>query len=515
MPISLTRYVDITSGVGAATNVGTRQLGGQFFDDNALIPSGGQITFSGGTGAALTAEVLAYFGAGTEEYLRAVQYFGWVSKNITSPQVLSFARWNSVACAPVIFGAKGPQTLAEWTSITAGAFTLQMGATTQALTNLNFSGAGSLSAVATILQSAIQAISGGGALWTGATVVWDSTTQQFNLLGGLTGTATISVTAGTPPNDIAAQLGWLDAFPTTILGNGAAAETPVQALTTAAANNNNFGSFGFMNGAGLSLSQVTSIAQWNNGENVTFMYVLPVTAANASSWFTALGLIGGTAPTLDPQLTGQFPEMMPMMILAATDYTDPNSTVNYMYQQFDTVGIQAAVTSDLGANTYDPLSINYYGNTQTAGQIINFYQRGVMWGSDTSPLDQNTYANEIWLKDALGAALMTLLLALGKVSANIAGQAQIINIMQGVINQALYNGTISVGKILTVIDQLYITQITNDPNAWKQVQNIGYWLGVVFVPTVVNGQNEYIAQYTLIYSKDDVIRTINGSDILI
>lgn len=514
MPISLSRYIDITSGVGAGTAVGTRQLGGQFFDDNPLIPSNGQITFSGGSPATLTAEVLAYFGAG-EEYNRAVQYFGWVSKNITAPKALTYARWNSIACAPVIFGAEGPQLLASWTSITAGAFTLQMGATTHPFTGLNFSAAGSLSAVASIIESAIQAISAGGAVWTGATVVWDSTAQQFNLVGGATGANTISVTAGGSPNDIAGQLGWLDAFPTTIIGNGAGVQTPVQALTNAASNNNNFGSFGFMNGAALDLAQVTTIAEWNNGENVMFMYCLPVTAANASSWAEALALIGGTAATLDPLNANQYPEMMPMMILAATDYTKPNATVNYMFQQFDNVGIQASVTTDTGANTYDPLSVNYYGNTQTAGQIINFYQRGVMWGSSTSPLDQNTYANEIWLKDALGAALMTLLLAVGKVSANNSGMAQILTIMQGVVNQALFNGTISVGKVLTTVEQLYITQITDDINAWKQVQNIGYWLGVEFVPTVVNGSTEYTAVYTLIYSKDDVIRTITGSDILI
>ena len=77
-PISLERYVEITSGVGAANNVGTRQLIGRFFDDNALIPTLSQVTFNN------AADVLSYFGAG-EEYNRAVQYFGWVSKNITSP----------------------------------------------------------------------------------------------------------------------------------------------------------------------------------------------------------------------------------------------------------------------------------------------------------------------------------------------------------------------------------------------------------------------------------------------
>lgn len=505
MPISLQRYVDIISGVGAANNVGTRQLIGRLFDDNALIPSNAQVTFN------TAAEVLSYFGTG-EEYNRAIQYFGWVSKNITSPQALSFARWNSVACAPVIFGAKGSQLVASWTSITAGAFHLTMGTHTFSLTGINFSAAASLTDVATTLTTAIQTQGmTGGTLWTAATVVWNSTTQQFNLTGGATGAAVISVAAGSSPNDIAGQLGWLSA--STIIGAGAAIQTLTACLTQSAAANNNFGSFAFVGGSAFSLAQVEEIATWNRAQNVQFMYCLPVTAANASAWQAGAGAIGGTAPTLDPQISGQYHSMLPMMVLAATNYAAANSTQNYMFQVFP--GITASVTDDADANTYDALSINYYGNTQTAGQIINFYQRGVMWGASTDPLDQNTYANEIWLKDALGAALMTLLLALGKVSANTAGRAQILNIMQGVVDQALFNGTISVGKILTPVQQLYIIQITDDPNAWKQVQNIGYWLGIDFVPTVVNGQNEFIAEYTLLYSKDDVIRQITGSDILI
>jgi len=504
MPISIQKYVDITSGVGAANNVGTRQLIGRLFDDNALIPSNAQVTFNN------AAEVLSYFGAGSE-YSRALQYFGWVSKNITSPEALSFARWNSVACAPVIFGAKGAQTLASWTSITSGAFHLTMGSETNSFTGLNFSSAGSLSGVASVIQTAINAISAGGALWTGATVTWDATNQRFDLVGGTTGTAAISVAAGTSPNDIASQLGWLSA--STILGPGAPVQTLTQCLTQSAAANNNFGSFEFIGGSSFTLSQAEEIANWNVAQNVMYIYCLPVIAANASAWEAALGTTGGIAPTLDPQISGQYHSMIPMMILAATDYAAANSTQNYMYQVIPS--LTASVTDDADSNTYDALSINYYGNTQTAGQIISFYQRGVMWGASTDPLDQNTYANEIWLKDALGAALMTLLLALGKVSANTAGQAQILNIMQGVVNQALFNGTISVGKVLTPVQQLYITQITDDVNAWKQVQNIGYWLGINFVPTVVNGQNEFTAVYTLLYSKDDVIRQITGSDILI
>jgi len=83
--------------------------------------------------------------------------------------------------------------------------------------------------------------------------------------------------------------------------------------------------------------------------------------------------------------------------------------------------------------------------------------------------------------------------------------------LQNVINQALNNGTISVNKTLTTSQQMYVTSVTNDPDAWHQVQDIGYWVNCVIV--VVG--NEYQAKYTLVYSKDDVINFVSGTHVLI
>ncbi|OWK47565.1 hypothetical protein FRUB_01264 [Fimbriiglobus ruber] len=57
-----------------------------------------------------------YFGTGSEEYARAEFYFGWVSKNITAPQQISFWFWNDdVATADLIYGASGTYALATFT----------------------------------------------------------------------------------------------------------------------------------------------------------------------------------------------------------------------------------------------------------------------------------------------------------------------------------------------------------------------------------------------------------------
>lgn len=500
MAIKLNRYVDITSVVGASANVGTRQLIGRFYDDNALIPTNSDVEFDN------LDDVGNYFGTDTEEYSRAAFWFGWVSKNGTDAQSISFARWASAATAPQIFGAIQPQTLNAWKAITAGSFTLALAGTSHTLTAMDFSGANSLADVAGVIQTKIRAQA--TTMWTGATVTYDPVRGSFNFTGGVTGAnSSISVTAGTGGADVAAQLGWLS--PSAILSDGIAVQSITDVLNTSANANNNFGSFTFI--ADLAEDQILEAATWNAAQDNMFLYSVRCTSANATDLQTELANINDCTLTLCP-ITTEYPEQVPMMIMSSTDYNAVNSTQNYMFQIFN---LTPSVTTDADADTYDALKINYYGQTQTAGQLIQFYQRGFMQGLPNSPLYQNVYANEVWLKDAAGAAIMTVLLSQNKIPANAAGRAKILNILQGVINQALSNGTISVGKALNVNQQLYITNATGDPDAWRQVQNIGYWVDVQIVTAVVDGITVYKAVYTLIYSKDDVILKVEGSDILI
>jgi hypothetical protein len=139
-----------------------------------------------------------------------------------------------------------------------------------------------------------------------------------------------------------------------------------------------------------------------------------------------------------------------------------------------------------------------------------------MMGLSTDAVDMNTYANEQWLKDAAGSAIMSLLLSMPKVSANEKGRAQLLTVIQSVIDTALFNGTIAIGKTLNTIQKLYIGSITGDDLAWHQVQAIGYWVDCVLESYVtVDGRTEWKASYTLMYGKDDVVRSVDGSHILI
>ncbi len=499
MAIAFTKYVDITSGVGGGSTVRRRDLILRLFTTNTLLATGTTAEFESAD------EVLAYFGSTSEEYKRAAFYFGFVSKNITAPQKIAFTRWADVATVPMIWGAKA-QSLAALNDIVAGSLVLSIGGTSHELTALNFSTAAAYADVATVLEDAIQSQTGGQ--FTGATVTYSASRGGFNLVaGGPAGAAVISVSEADPSDGTAAAIGW---GASAIMSDGAAAQSVATLLADSTEASNNFASFAFI--PSLTDDEIDEAAIWNATQNVMFLFLVPASAAKAQDYYDLLASYPGIGVTLSP-LASEYPELLPGAILAATAYTRRNSVQNYMFQQ---AILTPGVTTTADSDTYDAIRVNYYGQTQTAGQNVSFYQRGVLMGTGTAPTDMNIYANEIWLKDAAGAAIMTLLLSLARLSANSTGRSQLLATLQGIVNEAVFNGTVSIGKDLTTTQKLYIDQITGDPVAWQQIQTIGYWLDVVFEQiTTEDGRTEYKAVYTLVYSKDDQVRKVEGSHILI
>jgi len=510
MAIAFTKYVDIVSGVGGVGGVSQRELIGRIYTSNALVPTGGALEFTE------LLEVAEFFGTASEEYQRASFYFGFVSKNITQADKISFSFFSGLATAPLIYGGTEGKAVSDYTGISDGQLLLTMGAVTVELTALDFTTAASLSDVATVMQTAVQA-GDASALWSGATVTYDAVRGSFNLVGGDTGEAVISTAPATGGTDMRSLLGWVDSGIITSTGalfsDGIDAATPVEALTTSVDQSNNFGSFLFQ--PSLTLPEIETIAEWTDAQNVRFIYCVPVDSATAATYYAALQNNGGTAVTLS-ETANEYPEMVPMILLASTKYSQPNSVQNYMYQVFD---LTPSVTTTTDSNTYDGIRINYYGQTQNAGQFVEFYQRGKLMGQSTDPIPMNVYANEIWLKDAMGVALLNLLLALPTLPANKKGRASVMTTCQSVINRALGdgkgNGTISIGKVLNDTQKAYIGTLTADSLAWRQVSTLGYWLDAYIQEFDNAGTTDYKAVYKLVYAKDDAILKVEGSHILI
>lgn len=498
MAIAFTKYINIVSGVGGVA-VATRELIGRLFTTNPLAPTGSFFEFTSAS------DVGNYFGLTSVEYYRSLYYFSYISKNITAPQKISIARWTDVDVPPLIYGAKLTTTLTQFQAISNGSFTLQMGADVHVIGGLDFAAATSYSDIASIIQAAIIAFS--GVQWTGARVNYDAGRGSFNLVGGDAVVATISVSDSGSGTQIRSLIGW--AGLNAIFSDGALAETITQTLDNSANASNNFLSFLFI--PALTIDEATEATVWTDGQGVNYQYMLPVNIIDGATYSAALINYSGTAMTAS-ETAGEYPEMLPMANIAATNYDARNSVSSSMFLQSN---LTPSVSDTTTSNTLDSLRINYYGVTQNAGQQIAFYQRGYLTGTGTDIIDINIYANEVWLKSSLGSVIMGAFLSLSEIPANNEGQIQLLVVVQSVIDQALTNGTISIGKNLTNTQKLYITQITGDPNAWYQVQNIGYWIDIEIVPYVNNAITEYKAVYTLIYSKNDTIRKVEGSDILI
>ncbi|HIC0447218.1 TPA: DUF3383 domain-containing protein [Escherichia coli] len=513
MAISFKKYVDITSGVGAGASVKNRELIGRLFTSSPLLAVD---VIAEATDADSVGKLFGYY---SEEYKRALFYFSWISKLTTRAKKISFARYAPDGAKGGIIGTDVGAVagdIANYSVVVNKKITINITSgysSVSGVLTLDFSTATNLTEVAAIIQTAARnAFEQNIPQAVGLTVEWDPVGRRFLLTMGVSGVISIKIQGGDEAT--LALLGWV----TPTYNTGAEPEKPQDAVARTTNISNNFGSFVFLDA--LTIADVIEIAKWNAAQNVMFQFYVPVSSKyefteggdGYGDYYEILKGYAGTGLTytLSPD---EYHEMMPMIILAATDYNRRNSAQNYMFQQFS---VTPTVTDTAFSNTLDSYRLNYYGRTQTAGQNIDFYQRGLLMGGNTAPVDMNTYANEQWLKGLMESKVMSLQLSMPAVSANASGRSQLIAVLQAGIDPALYNGVISVGKTLNTEKRMFITEATGDDLAWAQVQNLGYWLDCWFEEyTTSDGRTEYKAVYLLIYSKDDVIRKVEGTHTLI
>lgn len=501
--ISSDRYVEIISGVGGAAAFPTRQLTLRLYTNNELFPTNSVVTFSS------TSDLLTYLNGDSTslEYKQAVYYFGFISKAIRAPKQISIARWAEVNTSAQVFGVKAA-TLDQLKTYTTATLDVTLNGSTYNATAIDLSAAASYADVATVLQGKIVALD---ASLAAATVTFNSASGGFDV--DTNGDADGALTFASGTSGFLVDIG-LDAR--AVFSSGIAEQTLTQLMTSSTNLSNNFGSFAFVQD--LSLTEIEELATWNSGENFMYLYCEKSTKSNASAYYDALKGYGGLAVTLyDSSVADEYPWLHPAAEMAAINPSKPNAFPNFMFSPDPALG--PVITTDSEADTYDALRMNYMGRTQESGTTRTWYQRGVLMGGDTDATTMSVYAAEVWLKAELKSQFLNMFNALPGVTPDIAGRSYINLYLDAAVAQALPdggNGMFSVGKILTTTQKAYITQVTGSDDAWKAVQNDGYWYSVDFTSTVVeSGVTEWTANYTLIYSTAEKIRKVSGTHILI
>jgi len=507
MSIPISKYVAITTATAKLVEASKKDLIPRIFTTNPLFAANTVYEFTS------SSDVAAFAGALSAEAKFASEYFGWVSKKARKPQKLSFIRYSFEALAPYLYSTKQLTPLATFKAITNGSMNINLGGTEFELKDIDLSNIEAYADVATVIQAAIRTNTDGGALWTNATVAFNPSNSSFELTGGETGVNSINFASATSEGvDLSSLLGW-DVASAPVLSDGTAEQSVTDTLNKTIDISSNFLTFGFLNPSD-AYSNLDLISSWTAEQNFNYRFCFDLGASNYQEGIqTASKYSGLTAHyNINYGITGLNPAWIMSAILpATTNYDSQNAVKNYMFQEFPAQPIAVGVNDGNLYQTLDKLLINYNGQTQKSGKTLAFYQNGF----NTDGVDTAVFDNEAWLKDSIATDILNTMLGLDFISADKDGEAILSGILEDNAEKALTNHVFANGKVLTTAEKAYITQLTGDENTWLDVQNNGYYKGVEIVPQTQGDSTIYVGEYTLIYMKNDVIRKVTGSNILI
>lgn len=212
------------------------------------------------------------------------------------------------------------------------------------------------------------------------------------------------------------------------------------------------------------------------------------------------------------ELGTTYPGWLTCSLLASTKYSRTNSTIIQEFKALNDAGMVVTCKCDSLYNILTGLNVNFYGQTQKAGQLMAFYMEGYnLDGTDTSVSD-----NEIWLKDRITTEVFNRFVKCNKVPAGAVGRAIIKAAINGVISEGLNNLSVQPEKTISDSDKAAIIQNTGATDAPAQIYTQGYYLDVR------DGDDERagagirrVVDYILYYSTGEGIRKVTGSHVMV
>lgn len=294
----------------------------------------------------------------------------------------------------------------------------------------------------------------------------------------------------------------------------ATSEEPSVAYNRLIGRFSNFGVFSFLRV--LTPAQVKAVATANAAQNYRFLFVAALSSAamtDAGGAHAAKVAMTGTDGASGTHIVYQdkidFSEnIVPKTyilsaIISAIDWDSPEGTVSPMYRTLS--GETADVDDEDLADDLDADYINYYGCVQIHGTIRAFYQRGVNSDGETALV----FMGEVWLKSHVTTELAELMLSSAKIKANSEGLARVYTTVDAAAQDGVTNGVILTGVELDDATRAEIYSRTHDAEAADIISDGGYWL-YVWKSDDDDGANKK-AKYLLMYAKEDVIVTVEGT----
>ena len=432
------------------------------------------------SGANAISDFGAYFGKSMTEYAQLQKYFGFVSKGGNAPEKVVVARWYKENTAAFIKGEKVSLPVSTLKTVTDGSLTISLDGTTEEITGLDFSSAESYSAIATVLQTALQTS------FAGATVVYSPITGGFIVTSATTGStsSTGGVTAGETGTDVSEMLGLAGG----VLSQGVNAETFAQFCDRI--YHANTSGYSITTLEELSENDIVPAVEWLqtnlNGQsfNTVMRLVFNITdKTNAKALSSTLDGLGYTGYVICYDPKEEYVNILDCAICASIDYEVNGGAINFNFQPavgytpITTLGTvvdyqqgltNSSLMADLDNNCISCVYSVGFGNQEQV-----FYGSGLMagsFGTESTQVDESAFENAIQVSVMNGLAILNKVPLRGQDATDM-----VSSLLGAPIDQFIKNGVIAQGGKLTALERASVSQVTGSANAADSLEMSGYY----------------------------------------
>ena len=432
MSIPASYIVDVTPRVISAGAAGI-VINGLFLTTNTQLPTATVKEFIS------TTAVAEYFGYESDEYNAAVTYFAGYVNSFKKPSSIKFARRVNENVSAYLRGAKYQGTLEALKLISDGALNISINSEAIELTAIDFTSITSFSEAALKVQSAINTLK-----------------------------ATVSASGGT---DLGVTLN-LTASSGAVISAGLDTQTAAENMEQIVSLDSNFVTFTHLYNA--DSDECIALGQWSNTKSVNYCFIPWSNEATAlvdtSTDDIASSMIAAGVTNFAPVYNDYNIAAGVMGSFASVDWTRQNGVIDIAFKQVD--GLTPTVTSEGDASVLDSKFYSYYGKFATKNTQFDFIYKGLIVGDY---VNISTYINAIWLNESFKNAVLSGITATGKISYNDTGYTLIRAWLSDPINQAINNGIIQTGVVLSETQKAQIiSEVGSDITSELTVN--GYYL---------------------------------------